>query len=58
MHCVVRGSGLLASQPTSHARHLSSDAGQLSRRAKANQALPTLVSPLPPFRSCTSLHQL
>ena len=42
-HCVLwfRCSGQL----TNRARHLSSDAGQLSRRAKANQALPTIALP-------------
>ena len=30
-------------RPTSHAHRLSSDAGQLSKRAKANQALPTFI---------------
>ena len=37
---------------TSRARHLSSDAGQLSKRAKANQALPTfIVSPRLPTKT-------
>ena len=39
-------------RPTSHAHRLSSDAGQLSKRAKANQALPTfIVSPRLPTKT-------